>query len=152
MFRDITMRHLKGYRKLGMNSAHRRAVLRNMATSFFENGKIRTTVPRAKELRPIVEKLLTLGRVDSLAARRRLEAYLFGNVAAKRLVETVAKRFEGRPGGYTRIVRHGFRFGDGADICQLELVDYQEQEGKILGEKKAKEKAARAKDAEEANA
>jgi len=146
------MRHLKGYRKLGKESAHRRAMLRNMATSFLQTGKIHTTVPRAKELRPIVEKLITLGKRGDLHARRQMESYLFGNSAAKNVCQNLATRFKERPGGYTRIVRFGERFGDGADMCNLELVDYRDNEGKVASEKKAELKAKKQKEAEEAAA
>ncbi|NRA43410.1 MAG: 50S ribosomal protein L17 [Oligoflexales bacterium] len=124
------MRHLKSYRKLGRESSHRRAMLRNMATSFLTHGKIHTTVPKAKELKPIVEKLITLGKRQELHSRRQLEAYLFGKEAAGRVCKVLAKRFETRPGGYTRIVKYGERFGDGADMCNLELVDFRDNEGK----------------------
>ena len=130
------MRHLKGYRKLGKESAHRRAMLRNLATSFLEAGRIKTTVPRAKELRPIVEKLITLGKRENLHARRQLEGYLFGRVATRRVCNEIAPRFQSRPGGYTRIVRFGERFGDGADMCRLELVDFSENEGAPKADKK----------------
>ncbi len=117
------MRHLKSHRKLGMRSDHRDAALRNMASSFLVNEKIQTTLMRAKELRPIVEKLITKGREGTLASRRALEAYLYGDEAAKKVCTELADRFKSRPGGYTRIVKLGMRFGDGAKVCRLELVD-----------------------------
>ncbi len=123
------MRHLNGYRKLGRESSHRRAMLRNMATSFLMHGKIKTTVPKAKELRSIVEKMITLGKRGNLHARRQVESYLFDHEAAKKVFSVYAERFNERPGGYTRIVKYGPRFGDGAELCSLELVDYREQEG-----------------------
>jgi len=113
-------------------------MLRNMATSFLEGGKIHTTIPRAKELRSIVEKMITLGKRGDLHARRQVEGYLFGERAGKRVFGELAKRFDSRPGGYTRIVRYGQRFGDGAAMCNLELVDYGEHEGKASAEAKAK--------------
>lgn len=125
------MRHGHGYRKLGRESSHRRAMLRNLATSFLEHGKIRTTVPRAKELKSIVEKIITLGKKGGLNHRRQAEGYLFGHVAAKRTFDVIAPRFKDRNGGYTRIIRHGERQGDGAEMCQIELVDYRENEGKV---------------------
>ena len=120
------MRHIKGYKKLGRESSHRRAMLRNMATSFLTTGKIKTTITRAKELKPIVEKLITLGKKGNLHSRRRLESYLFGNDAAALVCNDIAKRFSTRNGGYTRIIKLGERFGDGAFMCNLELVDYRE--------------------------
>lgn len=124
------MRHSKSYRKLGRESSHRRAMLRNLATSLVENGRIRTTVPRAKELRPIVEKLVTLGKKGGLHQRRQAESYLFGQTAAKKLCTELGPRFKERAGGYTRIIKFGPRFGDGAEICQIEFVDFSEHEGK----------------------
>ena len=122
------MRHLKSYRKLGRESAHRRAMLRNLATTFLSNGKIKTTLPKAKELRPIVEKLITLGKKGTLHSRRQVESYLFGQTAAQKVFTDIAPRFKTRPGGYTRIVKYGERFGDGAFMCNLELLDYEKPE------------------------
>ena len=143
------MRHLKSYRKLGKESAHRRAMLRNMATSFLQHGKISTTVPRAKELRPIVEKMITLGKRGTLHSRRQMESYLFGKDAAHYVCHQLVPRFTNRPGGYTRIIRYGARFGDGAKMCNLELVDYREHEGKAALAKRQKHLKERAKQAEE---
>lgn len=120
------MRHLKSYRKLGKESSHRRAMLRNMATSFLEHGKIETTITRAKELRPIVEKLITLGKRGDLHARRQVASYVFKNEVTKTVFSDLAVRFKERLGGYTRIVKFGPRFGDGAPMVRLELIDYLE--------------------------
>jgi large subunit ribosomal protein L17 len=130
------MRHLNGYRKLGRESSHRRAMLRNLATSFLLNGKIKTTLPKAKELKGIVEKMITLGKRGDLHARRQVEAYLFDSKASKKVFQVYANRFSQRPGGYTRIVKFGPRFGDGADMCSLELVDFREVEGAVTAEVK----------------
>lgn len=116
------MNHLFGYRKLGRRSSHRRAMLRNLATSFLENGKIQTTICRAKELRPLVEKLITLGKRGDLHARRQVRSYVFTDLATKRVFSEFASQFASRNGGYTRIVRFGGRLGDGAEMCRLELV------------------------------
>ena len=124
------MRHVKGYRKLGMESAHRRAFLRNMATSLLKHGRIETTVPRAKEIRKVVEKMITCGKKGTLQGRRQVEAYLFEPAVSKKVCTDIAKRFADRPGGYTRIIRLGRRFGDGANLCKIELVDFLDQEGK----------------------
>jgi len=124
------MRHLKGYRKLGRESSHRRAMLRNLATSFLTYGRIKTTVPKAKELRGIVEKMITLGKKGDLHSRRQVESYLFDSSAAKKVFTDYAGRFETRPGGYTRILKLGTRFGDGAQMCNLELVDFRDHEAK----------------------
>lgn len=119
------MRHLNGYRKLGRDSSHRRAMLRNMATSLVLHERIETTVPKAKELRGIVDRMITLGKKGDLHARRMAASYLFDDEAVSKVFGDLADRFRTRPGGYTRILKKGFRFGDGADIALLELVDFQ---------------------------
>lgn len=119
------MRHHNGYRKLGRVSSHRRAMLRNMATSLVIHERIETTVPKAKELRGLVEKMITLGKRGDLHARRQAAAYLFDDEAVKKVFSDLASRFKERNGGYTRILKKGPRFGDGADMAFLELVDYQ---------------------------
>lgn len=118
------MRHGHGYRKLGRVSSHRRAMLRNMATSLLVHERIETTVPKAKELRSIVDKMITLGKRGDLHARRQAASYLFSDEAVKKVFSDLASRFKDRPGGYTRILKKGYRFGDGADMAFLELVDY----------------------------
>ena len=119
------MRHGHGYRKLGRVSSHRRSMLRNMATSLLVHERIETTVPKAKELRGIVEKMITLGKRGDLHARRQAASYLFSDEAVKKVFSDLASRFKDRPGGYTRILKKGYRFGDGADMAFLELVDYE---------------------------
>lgn len=118
------MRHGHGYRKLGRVSSHRRAMLRNMATSLLVHERIETTVPKAKELRSIVDKMITLGKRGDLHARRQAASYLFSDEAVKKVFSDLSSRFKDRPGGYTRILKKGYRFGDGADMAFLELVDY----------------------------
>lgn len=118
------MRHGHGYRKLGRVSSHRRAMLRNMATSLVMHERIETTVPKAKELRSIVDKMITLGKRGDLHARRQAASYLFSDEAVKKVFAELAPRFKDRPGGYTRILKKGYRFGDGADMAFLELVDF----------------------------
>lgn len=119
------MRHGHGYRKLGRVSSHRRAMLRNMATSLVLHERIETTVPKAKELRSIVDKMITLGKRGDLHARRQAASYLFSDEAVKKVFAELAPRFKDRPGGYTRILKKGYRFGDGADMAFLELVDFE---------------------------
>ena len=121
------MRHQHGYRKLGRESSHRRAMFRNMATSLLMHERIETTLPKAKELRGIVEKMITLGKRGDLHARRNAASYLFNDEAVHKVFSDLASRFATRPGGYTRILKKGFRFGDGADMAFLELVDYQDR-------------------------
>jgi large subunit ribosomal protein L17 len=117
------MNHQHGYRKLGKESSHRRAMLRNMATDFMVHGKINTTLPRAKELRSIVERIITLGKRGDLHARRQAASYLFDDKAVKAVFDEIAPKFKETPGGYTRILKTGVRFGDGAKLARLELCD-----------------------------
>lgn len=117
------MRHGKGLRNLSRTSSHRRALLRNMATSFFQVESFETTVPKAKELRPIVERLITLGKNDTLAARRQAYSYLLNKGVVHKLFTDIGPRCSARNGGYTRIVRTRVRPGDAAELAIIELVD-----------------------------
>jgi len=117
------MRHRFGYRKLNRNTAERKALLRGLATQLITTGRIETTVERAKELRGIVEPLITLARKDSLANRRIAAARLYGAEVVTRLFKQVAPATGTRPGGYTRILKLGFRPGDHARRALIELVD-----------------------------
>lgn len=116
------MRHRNGRRKLGNSASHRRALLRSLATSLMLQEKFETTLPRAKELRAVAEKLVTMARTDSLAARRRASSYLFDDVAVAKLFTAIAPRFKTRNGGYTRVTRTGFRNGDAAEMAVIEFV------------------------------
>jgi large subunit ribosomal protein L17 len=118
------MRHKSGYKRLGRPANQRRALLRNLASSLLVHESIDTTLTKAKEIRGIVEKMVTLGKRGDLHARRQAEAYLFESEATKKLFGDYAKRFKTRPGGYTRILRRGVRFGDGAKLATIEFVDY----------------------------
>jgi large subunit ribosomal protein L17 len=116
------MRHRNSGAKLGRQPAHRRATLRNLVTNVIERERITTTVTRAKAARPLVERMITLGKRDTLASRRRAAAYLMTASATKKLFTDLAPRFSDRPGGYTRIIHAGFRMGDGASLAILELL------------------------------
>ena len=118
------MRHHRSGKKLGRDSAHRKALYSNLAGSLIEHGRIKTTVAKAKAVRPIAEKMITLGRRGDLAARRQALAYLRSNDVVHILFAEVAPRFTDRPGGYTRIVKVGPRAGDAAEMAYLEFVDY----------------------------
>jgi large subunit ribosomal protein L17 len=131
------MRHRKGYRKLGRQPAHRRATLRNLVTNLLERERITTTLVRAKEIRPLAEKLITLGKRDTLHARRQAAAFLTHPPVVKKLFSTLAPRFADRPGGYTRLVRAGWRRGDAGDLAVVELLG-SELKPKVKKEKKAK--------------
>lgn len=117
------MRHGISGRKLNRTKGHRRALLANLACSLIEHEQITTTVPKAKELRPYVEKLVTLGKAGTLHARRQAIAQLQSEEKAKKLFDTLAARFKARNGGYTRIIKAGFRYGDAAPIAIIEFVD-----------------------------
>ncbi|HQH45283.1 MAG TPA: 50S ribosomal protein L17 [Candidatus Aminicenantes bacterium] len=137
------MRHRLSGRKLGRTTAHREMLLRNLATSLIEKERVRTTVAKAKELRPFVEKLITMGKTGTLAARRRALAVLMKEDAVTRLFETVAPRFSERAGGYTRIVKLGPRKGDGAEMAVIELVgsEFKAKEKKKKDKEKSKKPA-----------
>ena len=116
------MRHLRSGSKLGKQPAHRRAVLRNLVTNLIEKERIHTTILRAKAARPIAEKMITLGKRDSLHARRQAAAFLMTTDATKKLFADLAPRFADRPGGYTRILKLGPRQGDNAPMARIEFV------------------------------
>ncbi len=116
------MRHLKSGFKLGRKPAHRRATLRNLVTNLIEHERITTTVLRAKAARPLAEKMITLGKRDSLHARRQAAAFLQTPEATQKLFADLAPRFADRAGGYTRIIRAGWRIGDGAEVAILEFI------------------------------
>ena len=118
------MRHHRKGKKLGRDASHRKALYSNLAGALIEHGRIKTTVAKAKAVRPIAEEMITLGRRGDLAARRQALAYLRSNDVVTMLFSDVAPRFTDRPGGYTRIVKLGPRWGDSAEMAYLELVDY----------------------------
>ena len=117
------MRHGKAHRKLNRTAEHRRAMFANMAAALIKHEQIITTLPKAKDLRPIVEKLITLGKRGGLHARRQAIAKLGDRALADKLLTTLAERYAARAGGYTRIVKAGFRYGDDAPMAVIELVD-----------------------------
>ncbi len=116
------MRHRRSGRKLNRTSSHRQAMLRNMVTDFLDREKLVTTVPKAKELRPFAEKIITLGKRETLHARRQALAVIRRKDVVAKLFDTLAPRFADRKGGYTRIVRLGYRKGDSAEMALIELV------------------------------
>ncbi|MBO6919746.1 MAG: 50S ribosomal protein L17 [Rhizobiaceae bacterium] len=117
------MRHGKSGRKLNRTSSHRKAMFANMAVSLITHEQILTTVPKAKEIRPIVEKLVTLGKRGDLHARRQALSQIQDKDAVKKLFDTIAARYATRNGGYLRIMRAGFRHGDNAPMAIIEFVD-----------------------------
>ena len=134
------MRHLKAGWKLGRNTSHRKALLRNLVTSLLERERIMTTVVKAKALRPLAEKMITLWKAESLHARRQAAAFLSTPAAVKKLFDSLSARFAQKNGGYVRITRVGWRAGDGADMAMVELVGSELKE-KAPAKKKKKEKA-----------
>src|SRR5579864_6957410 len=139
------MRHKVAGFKLGRTTSHRRSLLRNMVTSLIIEERIETTIPKAKALRPQIEKMITLGKKGDLAARRKAAAYVMTDEALKKLFDTLGPRFGDREGGYTRIIRGAWQKGDGADKAFIELLGSE----KVLDEKRQKRAEARAKKAEE---
>ena len=134
------MRHNKKVNHLGRKSAHRKAMLSNMAVSLIMHKRIATTLPKAKALRVYVEPLLTRSKEDTTNSRRLVFRYLQNKYAVTELFREVSAKIADRPGGYTRILRTGFRPGDNAEMCIIELVDYNEN---MLKEKSATRKARR---------
>jgi len=117
------MRHRHSGRQLNRNSSHRQAMFRNMTISIVEHEVIKTTLPKAKELRRVVEPLITLAKTDSVANRRLAFARTRDNAVVAKLFNELGPRYEGRPGGYTRIIKCGFRTGDKAPMAYIEMVD-----------------------------
>jgi large subunit ribosomal protein L17 len=116
------MRHLNQGRKLGRTTAHRRAMLRNLVTSFLEKERVVTTVAKAKEARPLAEKMITLAKKNTLHTRRQALAFVTKESVVRKLFDKLGPRFSERPGGYTRIIKTGPRKGDGADMAVLEMI------------------------------
>ena len=117
------MRHLKAGRKLNRTSSHRKALFRNLVTSLIEHEQVRTTDAKAKELRRVADRMITLGKRGSLHARRQALAYIRSRSAVTKLFDEVAVRFKERPGGYTRVIKIGHRHGDAAPMSVIELTD-----------------------------
>jgi large subunit ribosomal protein L17 len=139
------MRHRNGGFKLGRNTSHRRALLRNLVTSIILNDRIHTTITKAKASKPLVEKMITLGKNGSVHSRRQALAYMMTPESVDRLFKIVAPRYATRPGGYARIVRTGQRQGDAAEMAYIELLGAETE----LSEKAEKRLAAREKRNEE---
>jgi large subunit ribosomal protein L17 len=135
------MRHLAQGRKLGRTTAHRRALLRNLVTSFLEKERVVTTVAKAKEARPLAEKMITLAKRNTLHTRRQALAFVTKESVVRKLFDKLGPRFSERPGGYTRIIKTGPRAGDGADMAVLEMVGTEFK----LKEKKKKDIKEKAK-------
>src|SRR5438105_5358938 len=146
------MRHGMVNRKLGRTSAHRAALFRNQLASLIDKERIITTLPKAKELRPQIERLVTLGKNDSVHNRRQAERVVPDDTLISKLFETLGPRFTERPGGYTRIIKLGPRRGDAAEMAILEFVGYEPKIEEAPSEEKGKKGAAKKEEAQETEA
>lgn len=138
------MRHRVAGKKLGRTTAHRMMMFRNMVTSLLDKERIQTTLDRAKALRPIAERMITLGKRESLHARRQALAFVKDPAVVAKLFDTIAPRFSSRPGGYTRIIRLGHRDGDGAQKAIIELLgsEFKPAKKESKGAKKSSKETA----------
>jgi len=146
------MRHLKSGRKLNRTSAHRKALFRNLVTSLIEHEQVRTTDAKAKELRRVADRMITLAKRGSLHARRQAAAYIRSRAAVSKLFNEMANRFRERPGGYTRIVKLGHRHGDAAAMSIIELTDRGETAKAEAEKKRERRRRAAEKKASQAPA
>lgn len=135
------MRHGVGGRKLGRTTSHRKAMLNNMVASLLEHERIQTTVPKAKEARRLAERIITLGKKGGLANIRQAERHVRNRALLQKVFGELKDRYASRPGGYTRVIRIGYRQGDAAEIAYLELVDRPEKVAATEGEGAPAEKA-----------
>ena len=143
------MRHLHGYKKLNRTSEHRKALIKNMLNSLIKYEQITTTLPKAKVLKPQADKIITLGKKDSLNNQKRLISKLQDKKSAKKVMKTLSKRYENRKGGYTRIIKAGYRYGDSAPMAVIELVDRDVEAKRVDKKKKEPLKKDKDKDKED---
>ena len=136
------MKHILGYRKLNRTSEHRKALFKNMLNSLIKYEQITTTLPKAKELKPQIDKVITLGKKNSLHASKYLFAELQSRSSVEKLLKILSQRYEKRNGGYSRVIRTGFRYGDDAPMAVIELVDRDVQAKKIDIKKKPEKTSA----------
>ena len=137
------MRHLKSGRQLSRNSSHRWALMRNLITALLREEKIRTTDPKAKELRRWVDRVITLGKQGTLHARRQVLSIVQDKAVVRKLFDTIGPRFKNRPGGYTRIVKIGIRRGDAAQMSVIELVASENAKESVAGGGRRRRRARR---------
>ena len=135
------MRHKFGYRKLNRTSEHRKALFKNMLNSLIKYEQITTTLPKAKELKPQIDKAITLGKKNNLQSKKNLFAELQSKSSVDKLSKILPQRYEKRKGGYSRVIRSGYRYGDDAPMAIIELVDRDVQAKKIDIKKKTEEKS-----------
>ena len=141
------MRHLIGYRKLNRTSEHRKALFKNMLNSLIKYEQIKTTLPKAKFLKPQADKIITLGKKETLQTTKMLVSKLQDIKSANKVKKTLAKRYESRKGGYTRIIKAGFRYGDNAPLAIIEFVDRDVEAKRVDRKKKETKKSTEEKKA-----
>ena len=134
------MRHKLGYRKLNRTSEHRKVLFKNMLNSLIKYEQIRTTLPKAKELKPKIDKVITLGKNKNLQSKKNLFSELQSKESVQKILKTFVQRYEKRNGGYSRVIKAGFRYGDDAPMAIIELVDRDIQAKKVDIKKKAEDK------------
>ena len=134
------MRHKLGYRKLNRTSEHRKVLFKNMLNSLIKYEQIRTTLPKAKELKPKIDKVITLGKNKNLQSKKNLFSKLQSKTSVQKILKTFVQRYEKRNGGYSRVIKAGFRYGDDAPMAIIELVDRDIQAKKVDIKKKAEDK------------
>jgi len=146
------MRHKFGYKKLNRTSEHRKALIKNMLNNLIKYEQIITTLPKAKVLKPQADKIITLGKKKNLQNTRRLVSQLQDKTNANKVIKTLSKRYEKRSGGYTRIVKAGFRYGDNAPLAVIEFVDRDVEAKRKFKKKKSQDKPAKTEEKKPATA
>ncbi len=146
------MRHRFGYKKLNRTSEHRKALIKNMLNNLIKYEQIITTLPKAKVLKPQAEKIITLGKKKNLQNTKRLVSKLQDKTNANKVIKTLSKRYEKRSGGYTRIVKAGFRYGDNAPLAVIEFVDRDVEAKRKFKKKKSQDKPAKTEEKKSATA
>ncbi|WP_075483552.1 50S ribosomal protein L17 [Candidatus Pelagibacter communis] len=146
------MRHRLGYKKLNRTSEHRKALIKNMLNNLIKYEQIITTLPKAKVLKPQADKIITLGKKKNLQNTRRLVSQLQDKTNANKVIKTLSKRYEKRSGGYTRIVKAGFRYGDNAPLAVIEFVDRDVEAKRKFKKKKSQDKPAKTEEKKSATA
>ena len=146
------MRHRLGYKKLNRTSEHRKALIKNMLNNLIKYEQIITTLPKAKVLKPQADKIITLGKKKNLQNTRRLVSQLQDKTNANKVIKTLSKRYEKRSGGYTRIVKDGFRYGDNAPLAVIEFVDRDVEAKRKFKKKKPQDKPVKTEEKKSATA
>ena len=146
------MRHRFGYKKLNRTSEHRKALIKNMLNNLIKYEQIITTLPKAKVLKPQADKIITLGKKKNLQNTKRLVSKLQDKTNANKVIKTLSKRYEKRSGGYTRIVKAGFRYGDNAPLAVIEFVDRDVEAKRKFKKKKLQDKTAKTEEKKSATA